>query len=187
VWANDHGHEELLHLLARTIVSNSTSYILVDAMDECDDKDELEHFLREVVEWRDKPLRFLFTSRKERYIEDALTRLEYVNLLLASGTDSNASNIFGQTAFGHNAAEDDVKSMSMFINEDVRGQLDRAMYVAVGHGHAQVVQSLLERGADPNTVWHEGCALYVAAIRGRKAVDILLQWQAGTEVVGEYL
>jgi hypothetical protein len=48
------------------------TYIVVDALDECTERDELLRLINEIVGWDLGSLHILATSRKERDIEDRL-------------------------------------------------------------------------------------------------------------------
>lgn len=50
-------------------------YIILDALDECDDRHELLTNLEQIVSWEDVNLHVLVTSRREIDIDEALTPL----------------------------------------------------------------------------------------------------------------
>ena len=48
------------------------AYIVVDALDECTERESLLELIEEIVDWKSSTLHILVTSRKEREIEDSL-------------------------------------------------------------------------------------------------------------------
>ncbi|KAI9820909.1 MAG: hypothetical protein M1826_000823 [Phylliscum demangeonii] len=62
----------------------SQTYIIVDALDECSDWDELLDVMQEIVEWKMSSLHLLVTSRKEKKIEDRFHALQPVLIPLQS-------------------------------------------------------------------------------------------------------
>jgi hypothetical protein len=55
------------------MLSNTTkTYIILDALDECTDREELLEFIQEINGWKVGNLHILATSRNERDIEAAL-------------------------------------------------------------------------------------------------------------------
>ena len=65
----------LLNTLHQMMTSLKDTYIIVDALDECTERDELLTDLEEIVSWKDASWHVLTTSRKEKDIEEALTPL----------------------------------------------------------------------------------------------------------------
>lgn len=57
------------------MTSLEDTYIILDALDECAERDELLTDLEEVASWEDANLHVLATSRREKDIEEALTPL----------------------------------------------------------------------------------------------------------------
>lgn len=51
------------------------TFIILDALDECKEREELLGLIKDVVEWKLKNLHVLATSRRERDIEEALEPL----------------------------------------------------------------------------------------------------------------
>ena len=64
--------EMLLQALRQTMTSLRDTYIILDALDECEERDELITELEQIVSWEDANLHLLATSRREQYIEQAL-------------------------------------------------------------------------------------------------------------------
>ena len=63
----------LLQALRQTVASLENTYIILDALDECGERDELLNHFEQIVSWEDANLHFLATSRREQDIEQALT------------------------------------------------------------------------------------------------------------------
>lgn len=59
-------------------------YIIVDALDECSDQDELLAMITEISNWKLTNLHLIATSRRERNIEDGLTQLITAQINLGS-------------------------------------------------------------------------------------------------------
>jgi hypothetical protein len=53
------------------------AYIIVDAFDECTEREGLLELIQEIVGWKISTLHILVTSRKEREIEDCLIPLSW--------------------------------------------------------------------------------------------------------------
>lgn len=67
--------EMLLSTLRQMMTSLGDTYIILDALDECTERDELLEEIEEVVSWKDANLHLLITSRREKDIDEALTPL----------------------------------------------------------------------------------------------------------------
>ena len=48
------------------------AYIIIDALDECTERESLLELIQKIVDWKSSTLHILVTSRKEREIEDSL-------------------------------------------------------------------------------------------------------------------
>jgi len=64
-----------LYRTLRQMIESQPTYIVLDALDECQDKDRLLTILEKISEWKCNNLHTLFTSRKEQDIEDSLEDL----------------------------------------------------------------------------------------------------------------
>ena len=64
--------EALLDILRQIIEDLPTTYIILDALDECTDRTELMRTIETIAGWQVKSLHFLATSRRERDIESSL-------------------------------------------------------------------------------------------------------------------
>ena len=67
--------EVLLNTLHQMMTSLVDTYIILDALDECDDRHELLSNIEQIVSWEDVNLHVLVTSRREIDIDEALTPL----------------------------------------------------------------------------------------------------------------
>ena len=65
--------EVLLNTLHEMMTSLGNTYIILDALDECEDRHELLTNLEQIVSWKDVNLHMLVTSRREINIDEALT------------------------------------------------------------------------------------------------------------------
>ena len=60
-------------------------YIMIDALDECEDVDELLGFIKTMTTWEHKAHHVLVTSRKEKEIEDSLGITTIDQICIQSG------------------------------------------------------------------------------------------------------
>ena len=60
-------------------------YIIVDALDECEDRDELLKFLKTMKTWESKTHHVLVTSRKEQDIDDSIGATVTDQICIQSG------------------------------------------------------------------------------------------------------
>lgn len=67
--------EMLLKTMRQLMVSLGHNFIILDALDECTERDELFTDLKEILSWKDAKLRVMTASRREQDIEEALTPL----------------------------------------------------------------------------------------------------------------
>lgn len=67
--------ELLLSTLHQMMTSLGDTYIILDALDECTERDELLADIEEILSWKELKLHLLTTSRKETDIEEVLTPL----------------------------------------------------------------------------------------------------------------
>ena len=61
--------------LRQIVTSLGDIYVILDALDECVERDELLEYLKQILSWEDVNVHVLATSRREPEIEDALTPL----------------------------------------------------------------------------------------------------------------
>ena len=62
-------------LLEQVPLQSDCAFLLLDALDECKDRDELCELIAEIASWKLQSLHILATSRKEKKIEDCLQSL----------------------------------------------------------------------------------------------------------------
>jgi hypothetical protein len=65
-------NKELVKALRKIVEALPHTYIILDALDECPERDELLGFLQEIAEWKLDQLHVLVTSRLLTDIEEAL-------------------------------------------------------------------------------------------------------------------
>jgi hypothetical protein len=77
--------EDVIRSLLRAAIARAEQkYIILDALDECTDREELLTFLHELVDLKQQSLRVLATSRRERDIEDELSGIANHNINIQS-------------------------------------------------------------------------------------------------------
>ena len=64
--------EDLVAILKHIIGSFQHVYVIIDALDECQDREQLLPLIEEIVEWKLGNLHLLATSRQERDIENCV-------------------------------------------------------------------------------------------------------------------
>ncbi len=88
---NEHGagrqppaNKSLVKALRKVVAALPRTYIILDALDECPERDELLEFLKEAVEWKLVGLHVLVTSRPMKDIEVALDTVSARRVCLQS-------------------------------------------------------------------------------------------------------
>lgn len=81
----------LVRALKDIIASFHRVYIVIDALDECSDLNNLLDFLMQTGDWKLEILHVLATSRRERRIEDGLVQL--VSAQMGLGSDLVGADI----------------------------------------------------------------------------------------------
>ena len=76
--------EGLITLLHQIMESFSSTYILLDALDECTDREDLLEFIEALMGWSINDLHVLVTSRKENDIAKSLEPLVTCQLCIQS-------------------------------------------------------------------------------------------------------
>ena len=66
---------DMTTVLRQMLKSFSTTYILLDALDECTDREDFLHFIEVLMSWNISSLHMLATSRKENDIATSLDPL----------------------------------------------------------------------------------------------------------------
>lgn len=65
--------ESLIHALHQMIEAPGEMFIVLDALDECENRNELLDCISTICAWKSEDLHMLITSRKEKDIDDVLT------------------------------------------------------------------------------------------------------------------
>ncbi|KAH8803296.1 hypothetical protein F5884DRAFT_903864 [Xylogone sp. PMI_703] len=81
--------DELLRVLENVLRGHREMFIIIDALDECQDRERLLALIETIVDWKIQNLRILVTSRKERDIEEYLEHLATEQIPLQSATVNN--------------------------------------------------------------------------------------------------
>ena len=78
--------EDVIRSLLKDAVDRTghNKYIVLDALDECTDREELMTFVRELVDLQQESLRVMITSRREKDIEDQLSPVANYNINIQS-------------------------------------------------------------------------------------------------------
>jgi hypothetical protein len=76
--------EDLMVILKYIVGSFQHVYVVIDALDECQDQEQLLPLIEEIVEWKLGNLHILATSRHERDIEDCIGPLVSAQINLHS-------------------------------------------------------------------------------------------------------
>ena len=76
--------EDMTTILCQMLKSFNTTYILLDALDECTDREDLLEFMEAVMGWNITNLHLLATSRKENDITTSLEPLVTCQLCIQS-------------------------------------------------------------------------------------------------------
>lgn len=62
--------EDLENILKALIESYEKSYIVLDALDECENREELFDFIEKAIKWKSEKLNIVMTSRKLKDFEE---------------------------------------------------------------------------------------------------------------------
>ncbi|OCL07885.1 hypothetical protein AOQ84DRAFT_267871, partial [Glonium stellatum] len=74
-WDQQPNLQDLLSVLRLMIEETRHTYIIIDALDECKDREKLLEMLHCIADWKIEKLHLLVTSRKEKDIEESLQQL----------------------------------------------------------------------------------------------------------------
>jgi hypothetical protein len=79
--------DDLHNVLQKILSGFNSAYIILDALDECSERDKVLHWVQTVIWHKNENLRLylLATSRPEKDINDKLNSYHYVDLVKASG------------------------------------------------------------------------------------------------------
>ena len=67
--------DALLETLRQIVQAFDERFIILDALDECQERQELLEDIEKIVDWKLEKLHILATSRREKYIEETLEPL----------------------------------------------------------------------------------------------------------------
>jgi hypothetical protein len=116
--ARDHPTEdELRHALHLILQGCKRPFIIVDALDECTDREQLLAFIDEIVNWRLPTLQLLVTSRPEQDFFDGLEALVTCEFFLEDALVSEDIKNFIQERINQNPK-------SRRWPEDVRNEIE---------------------------------------------------------------
>ncbi len=122
--------EMLLSTLRQMVNSLENIYMILDALDECVDRDELLEHLKQILLWEDVNLHVLATSRREQDIEDALTPLTDTQTRIS--IQSNLINADIRT-YVHDRLQADRKLKRWQKNPEVQREIEDALMMKA-HG-----------------------------------------------------
>ena len=77
---------DLLTLFRSNLDCFDSTYVVLDALDECRNREELLKLLDQIAKWRPSKVNLLMTSRTERDIEDKMQDLDVVKIGLHGAT-----------------------------------------------------------------------------------------------------
>lgn len=96
-------HNVLMNTLKKIVESAPFTYIVLDALDECKERDDLLEFLYQLSEWRLGKLNVLVTSRPEQAIKDSLVPLVTFSAELSGASVNDDILLFIRDRLEHDA------------------------------------------------------------------------------------
>ena len=111
---------DLQKILQSLLGSAKNSYVVIDALDECTERQELLDFLKETAKWKLDNLHVLATSRKEKDIQDGMLELEVMQLDIRSELISEDVRVHVQKTLLKD-------SLLKRLPEDVRAEIEEAL------------------------------------------------------------
>ncbi|PGH09919.1 hypothetical protein AJ79_05535 [Helicocarpus griseus UAMH5409] len=109
----------------RNLISDCDTYILLDAMDECAERQALLRIINTMVSWNSNNLHLLMTSRKEKDIEDAIKNICDVTISLQSAVVDSDIQL-------HVRQQLQDRHWQKF-SEEIRGEIENAL-IKGAHG-----------------------------------------------------
>ncbi|KFY31884.1 hypothetical protein V493_00710 [Pseudogymnoascus sp. VKM F-4281 (FW-2241)] len=122
--------DALLGVLQQVIKESLESYLIIDALNECTNRDELMRILEEIAGWRLEELHILVTSRREVDIETSLSHyLEDDNIIQMQSTFVDVDI---RKYVQHRLSDD--KSLAKWSNDpDIRDEIEKVV-IEGAHG-----------------------------------------------------
>lgn len=81
--------DALQKCLKEILQGDGDTFLIIDALDECTQREELLDLIEEICSWKQPNLKILITSRNERDIEDVLSTLSTCICIQSAGIDSD--------------------------------------------------------------------------------------------------
>ncbi|KFY28116.1 hypothetical protein V493_03088 [Pseudogymnoascus sp. VKM F-4281 (FW-2241)] len=116
--------DALMDVLQHMLQEFPQSYLILDALDECADRDELMEILEQIAGWQVEETRILLTSRKERDIESSLDKIvnrEYIICLQEKVVDEDIR------IYVHQRLSDDKKLQKWQDDAEIRQKIETAL------------------------------------------------------------
>ena len=89
--------DQISSLLQKLITEGKSTYIVLDALDECSDREDLLEFVCDLISSKPKGLRILATSRRERDIEEQLSLVADLEVIIQSSVVDNDIRLYVQS------------------------------------------------------------------------------------------
>jgi hypothetical protein len=112
--------EAIQSLLLKTINDGGTKYIVLDALDECADREDFLQFLCGIVAAKPIDLRMIATSRRERDIEERLGSIATYNINIRSTVVDEDIRIYIQDRL---ANDQKLKKWPAAVHEEILGKI----------------------------------------------------------------
>ena len=109
-------NDQVSSLLRKLIINKKSTYIILDALDECIDREDLMIFTCDLIRSEPKGLRMLATSRRERDIEEYLSLVTNFEINIQSAVVDNDIKIYVQ---GQLSEDMKLKKWDQSVHEDI--------------------------------------------------------------------
>ena len=111
-------------LLRDAIAGTENKYIVLDALDECTDREDLLTFLHDLINSKQQGLRVMATSRRERDIEERLSSIAHYNINIQSALVDEDIRIYVR---GRLATDAKLKKWPPSVQEEITtAMMDKA-------------------------------------------------------------
>lgn len=111
----------LMATLKALLKEFDNAFIVLDALDECADRDDLLSDIEEIMGWKSNNIHILVTSRKEVDIEEALEPLATEQEMVCIQSETIREDI---KAYVHQRLQTDRKLKRWQSNEDVQKEIE---------------------------------------------------------------